>query len=75
MQLNDWSLAGDWTMSDERAQLNAAGGSIAYRFHARDLHLVLGPSADGSPVRFVVTVDGKSSGAAHGVDIDAEGEE
>jgi cytochrome c biogenesis protein CcdA/thiol-disulfide isomerase/thioredoxin len=74
MQLNDWSLAGDWTISDERAQLNAAGGSIAYRFHARDLHLVLGPSADGSPVRFVVTVDGKSPGAAHGVDIDAEGE-
>ena len=74
MQLNDWSLAGDWTISDERAQLNAAGGSIAYRFHARDLHLVLGPSADGSPVRFVVTVDGKSPGAAHGADIDAEGE-
>ncbi len=74
MQLNDWSLVGDWTVSDERAQLNAAGGSIAYRFHARDLHLVLGPSADGSPVRFVVTVDGKSPGAAHGVDIDAEGE-
>jgi cytochrome c biogenesis protein CcdA/thiol-disulfide isomerase/thioredoxin len=74
MQLNDWSLAGDWTVSDERAQLNAAGGSIAYRFHARDLHLVLGPSADGSPVRFVVTVDGKIPGAAHGADIDAEGE-
>ncbi|MDE2329689.1 MAG: cytochrome c biogenesis protein DipZ [Bradyrhizobium sp.] len=74
MQLNDWSLVGDWTVGDERAQLNAAGGSIAYHFHARDLHLVLGPSAGGSPVRFVVTIDGRSPGAAHGVDIDAEGQ-
>jgi cytochrome c biogenesis protein CcdA/thiol-disulfide isomerase/thioredoxin len=73
MQLNDWSLVGDWAVSDERAQLTTAGGSIAYRFHARDLHLVLGPSADGSPIRFVVTVDGNSPGGAHGVDIDAEG--
>jgi cytochrome c biogenesis protein CcdA/thiol-disulfide isomerase/thioredoxin len=72
-QLNDWSLTGNWTISGERAQLNEKGGSIIYRFHARDLHLVLGPASDGHPVNFVVTVDGKSPGAAHGVDVDADG--
>ena len=73
LQLNDWSLTGNWTISGERAQLNEKDGSIVYRFHARDLHLVLGPAAEGNPVRFVVTVDGRSPGAAHGVDVDADG--
>ena len=72
-QLNDWSLTGNWTVSGERAQLNEKDGSIIYRFHARDLHLVLGPATEGNPVRFVVTVDGKSPGAAHGVDTDTDG--
>jgi cytochrome c biogenesis protein CcdA/thiol-disulfide isomerase/thioredoxin len=72
-ELNEWSLAGDWTISGERAQLNEKDGSVAYRFHARDLHLVLGPGPEGSPVRFVVTIDGKPPGASHGVDIDAGG--
>lgn len=72
-QLNDWSLTGKWTISGERAQLNDKDGSIVYRFHARDLHLVLGPASDGHPVNFVVTVDGKAPGAAHGVDVDADG--
>jgi cytochrome c biogenesis protein CcdA/thiol-disulfide isomerase/thioredoxin len=72
-ELNDWSLAGDWTIGNERAQSNAKDSAIVYRFHARDLHLVLGPSPDGRPVRFVVTIDGKSPGAAHGVDVDPEG--
>jgi cytochrome c biogenesis protein CcdA/thiol-disulfide isomerase/thioredoxin len=72
-ELNDWSLVGDWTIGSERAQSNDKGGAIVYRFHARDLHLVLGPAPDGQPVRFVVTIDGKSPGAAHGVDIDPEG--
>ena len=71
--LNDWSLVGDWTIGNERAQSNAKDSAIVYRFHARDLHLVLGPSPDGKPVRFVVTIDGKSPGAAHGVDVDPEG--
>ena len=71
--LNDWSLVGDWTIGNERAQSNAKDSAIVYRFHARDLHLVLGPSPDGHPVRFVVTIDGKSPGAAHGVDVDPEG--
>jgi cytochrome c biogenesis protein CcdA/thiol-disulfide isomerase/thioredoxin len=72
-QLNEWSLAGNWTIGGERALLNDKDGSIVYRFHARDLHLVLGPAAEGSPVRFVVTIDGKAPGASHGVDVDSEG--
>jgi cytochrome c biogenesis protein CcdA/thiol-disulfide isomerase/thioredoxin len=73
-QLNDWSLVGNWTVGNERALLNDKGGGIVYRFHARDLHLVLGPAVEGQPVRFIVTVDGKAPGAAHGVDVDAEGQ-
>ncbi|MBN9221151.1 MAG: cytochrome c biogenesis protein DipZ [Mesorhizobium sp.] len=71
--LNQWGLAGDWTIARENAVLNQPGGGIAYRFHARDLHLVLGPSADGKPVRFKVMIDGKAPGADHGTDIDADG--
>jgi cytochrome c biogenesis protein CcdA/thiol-disulfide isomerase/thioredoxin len=74
LQLNDWSLAGNWTIGNERALLNEKDGSILYRFHARDLHLVLGPAADAGPVRFVVTIDGKAPGASHGVDVDSEGQ-
>ncbi|MEJ0097042.1 MAG: cytochrome c biogenesis protein DipZ [Bauldia sp.] len=73
LQLNQWGLAGDWTVQGERAVLNQAGGSITYRFHARDLHLVLGPGADGRPVRFRVLVDGKPPGADHGTDTDDQG--
>jgi hypothetical protein len=71
--LNRWSLAGLWTAGDEFATLDQASGRIAYRFHARDLHLILGPSADGRPVRFRITIDGKAPGADHGVDVDAGG--
>lgn len=74
LKLNDWSLAGTWTVAPENAALDKAGGAIRYRFHARDLHLVLGPGMDGKPVRFKVTVDGASPGADHGVDTDANGE-
>jgi cytochrome c biogenesis protein CcdA/thiol-disulfide isomerase/thioredoxin len=73
-QLNEWSLAGNWTIGNERALLNEKDGSIVYRFHARDLHLVLGPTADGSPVRFRVTIDGAAPGAAHGADVDSDGQ-
>ncbi len=72
--LNQWGLAGDWTVSDEHAKLNRKDGTITYRFHARDLHLVLGPSRDGKPIRFHVTVDGAAPGDNHGVDIDATGQ-
>ncbi len=54
--------------------LNKNDGRIVYRFHARDLHLVLGPAADGKPVRFRVTIDGAAPGASHGADIDADGQ-
>lgn len=71
--LNEWSLAGNWTVGAERANLNQAGGSIVYRFNARDLHLVLGPSANGMPVRFQIKIDGHAPGVDHGSDTDAEG--
>jgi len=73
MGLNDWSLIGDWTVGGQYAALDAKDGAIAFRFHARDLHLVLGPGPDGKPVRFKVTIDGASPGDNHGTDIDAQG--
>jgi cytochrome c biogenesis protein CcdA/thiol-disulfide isomerase/thioredoxin len=72
--LNDWGLAGDWTVGGQSATLNKTDGAISFRFHARDLHLVLGPSADGKPVRFRVTIDGAKPGESHGADINADGE-
>jgi cytochrome c biogenesis protein CcdA/thiol-disulfide isomerase/thioredoxin len=72
LQLNEWGLSGDWTISEERAVLNRNEGSIVYRFHARDLHLVLG-GANGRPIRFRVTIDGKPPGDSHGADVDADG--
>ena len=71
--LNQWGLDGVWTVEDEKAVLNSAPGRIVFRFHARDLHLVLGPTADGKPVRFRVLLDGKPPGDNHGVDVDATG--
>lgn len=71
--LNQWALSGNWTIGEEQASLDSNDGSIVYRFHARDLHLVLGPGADGKPVRFTVTIDGKPPGASRGTDIDADG--
>jgi cytochrome c biogenesis protein CcdA/thiol-disulfide isomerase/thioredoxin len=72
LQLNEWGLSGDWTIADERAVLNRNEGSIVYRFHARDLHLVLG-GANGRHIRFRVTIDGKPPGDSHGADVDADG--
>jgi cytochrome c biogenesis protein CcdA/thiol-disulfide isomerase/thioredoxin len=71
--LNQWALAGNWTVGPEHAALNSERGSIVYRFHARDLHLVLGPGADKKPIRFRVTVDGKEPGDNHGSDVAADG--
>jgi len=72
-RLNEWDLSGQWRVNEEHTALSSAQGSIRFRFHARDLHLVLSPGADGKPVRFKVMLDGKPPGAAHGVDIDAHG--
>lgn len=71
--LNQWGLSGQWTVHSEEASLDAANGGIIYRFHARDLHLVLGPSPDGKPIRFRVSIDGKAPGEDHGVDTDSNG--
>ena len=73
-RLNDWGLSGDWTVGGQSATLNKTDGAISFRFHARDLHLVLGPSANGKPVRFRVTVDGSAPGESHGADVNADGE-
>ena len=72
--LNQWALSGEWTVKKEAIALNGAGGRITCRFHARDLHLVMGPAARGTPVRFRVLIDGQPPGAAHGVDADDRGE-
>ncbi|HEY1721613.1 MAG TPA: cytochrome c biogenesis protein DipZ [Magnetospirillaceae bacterium] len=72
-KLNDWSLTGDWTVSEEQAALDKQNGGIVFRFHARDLHLVLGPGVDKKPVRFRIMIDGASPGANHGMDVDASG--
>jgi hypothetical protein len=74
LRLNDWALSGDWTVQNQAAVLNKPNGRIAYRFHARDLHLVMGPPAPGTPVRFRVLIDGRPPGAAHGIDVDEQGE-
>lgn len=71
---NEWALSGDWTVKKEIAVLNKPNGSIAYRFHARDLHLVMGPAAPGTSVRFRVLIDGQPPGAAHGIDVDEQGD-
>ncbi|MGA3302227.1 MAG: cytochrome c biogenesis protein DipZ [Methylovirgula sp.] len=73
LKLNHWGLAGNWTIGNQSAVLNQPGGAISYRFHARDLHLVLGPGADGHPVRFQILIDGKPPGDDKGADVDAAG--
>jgi thiol-disulfide isomerase/thioredoxin len=74
LRLNQWALSGEWTVKAEAAVLDVAGGRIAYRFHARDLHLILGPAARGTSVRFRVFVDGQPAGLARGTDIDDRGD-
>jgi thiol-disulfide isomerase/thioredoxin len=73
LKLNQWALAGDWTIEKRRIVLNRASGRIAYRFHARDLHLVMGPSSPGTSVRFRMLIDGDVPGTAHGIDVDDQG--
>lgn len=74
LTLNQWALGGNWTVSAESATSNSANGKILFRFHARDLHLVLGPREDGKPVRFRVTIDGAAPGADRGIDVDENGD-
>lgn len=71
--LNEWGLVGQWADHAQEAVLNSAGGKIVFHFQARDLHLVMGPAADGKPIHFRVTIDGHAPGDNHGVDTDAAG--
>jgi thiol-disulfide isomerase/thioredoxin len=71
--LNSWALSGEWTMRREAPLLNKAGGRIAYHFHARDLHLVMGPASRGASSRFRIYIDGRPPGEVHGVDVDGDG--
>jgi len=73
LDLDQWTLAGRWRVAPDLIELAAAGGRIAYRFQARDVHLVLGPDQPGHAIRFRVRVDGRAPGADHGDDIDADG--
>jgi thiol-disulfide isomerase/thioredoxin len=72
LRLNHWALAGEWTIGRESVELDEAGGSVAYRFHARDAHLVLAPAAR-EPIAFRVLLDGQAPGPSHGVDVDEDG--
>ena len=72
LHLNDWALAGEWTIERENVVLDQAGGSIAFRFHARDAHLVLSSGAR-EPIPFRVLLDGEAPGPSHGVDVDEDG--
>jgi thiol-disulfide isomerase/thioredoxin len=73
LALNQWALAGEWTMGRQATVLGSPGGRIVYRFHARDLHLVMGPPRQGMSVRFRVSLDGQPPGPAHGLDVDDSG--
>ncbi len=73
LELNQWGLSGNWTDQAQVATLNSVPGAIVFRFHARDVHLVLGPAKEGKPVRFRVKIDGKAPEENHGVDTGAAG--
>lgn len=74
LQLNQWTLVGAWSRRDESALLGKAGGKVAYRFHARDVHVIMGTAARGRSMRFRVRIDGRPPGASHGLDVDESGD-
>jgi hypothetical protein len=71
--VNEWALSGAWTIGKERILSNTENGKLVYRFHARDLHLVMGPAGPGKTIKFRVLIDGLPPGTGHGVDIDKDG--
>jgi Thioredoxin like C-terminal domain len=73
LNLNQWALLGDWNVNRGGAALKQANGRITYRFHARDVNLVMGPAPQGKKVRFRVLIDGKPPGASYGFDVDDQG--
>ncbi len=74
LRLNEWSLSGDWAVKSRASVLNEAGGKIAFRFHARDVHLVMGPPARDQAVPFRVLIEGEPPGEDHGFDVDGQGQ-
>jgi thiol-disulfide isomerase/thioredoxin len=74
LALSTWALAGDWTVGRGASVLNQAEGRLSFRFHARDVHLVMGPTESGTPVPFRVLVDGEAPGSDHGLDVDEHGD-
>lgn len=74
LQVNEWALSGKWTIERGASVLDEAGGAIAFRFHARDVNLVLGPRPRDASIPFTVRVDGEPPGAAHGLDVDEAGQ-
>ena len=74
LKLNHWALSGNWTIERRACVLDRADGRIAFRFHARDVHLVMGPRPEEATVPFRVLVDGEPPGEAHGLDVDERGE-
>ena len=74
LRLNRWALSGDWTIERGSSVLNAADGGISFRFHARDVHLVMGPRSPGTSVAFRVLLDGEPPGDSHGLDVDEQGQ-
>lgn len=73
LRLNEWALAGHWTVGADSVVLKQANGRVVYRFHARDVHLIMGQGIASAPIRFRVLIDGQPPGASHGVDVDAHG--
>jgi thiol-disulfide isomerase/thioredoxin len=73
LELNQWALSGQWTAEGEASRADAADGQIAYRFHARDLHVVMGAATRGTSVRYQVLLDGQPPGPAHGRDVEGRG--
>ncbi|MFI7063743.1 redoxin domain-containing protein [Kribbella sp. NPDC050124] len=74
LQLDQWALSGDWTITREAVSLNEPQGRLSCRFRARDLHLVMAPGSPGHPISFQVRIDGERPAAAHGADVDAQGD-
>jgi thiol-disulfide isomerase/thioredoxin len=73
LELNEWALSGDWTVEEQIATLNKPGGRISFRFHARDLNLVMGPQVDSGSTRFLELIDGEPPNGARGIDVDDRG--
>lgn len=73
LAVNEWALSSNWTVAKDRAQSHDVAGQLTYRFHARDVNLVMGPSMPGKAVRFRVLIDGHAPGPAHGTDVDEQG--